>query len=349
MSSRLYPLAPAIDALPRVGPPFDGILLTVFIALLLAAAVRPQARAVAIAALALAAALALMDQTRWQPWFYTYAVMFTACLVLRAEGALNGSRAIVALTYLWSGLQKLNANFVRQTWPDITASLQGPLPWLHARPTLALIVPAIEILTGLGLLTRRFRRPAVALAVLTHMVILTVLIGSGENTVVWPWNAAMSVMVVILFWGDHETRARDLLLPRPLFQRALVALFGILPALSFAGLWDAYLSAALYSGNTYQAVIYLNPSTVHVLPADIRPAIWQESPPFFLDINRWSYQELNVPAYPNPRVYRVVAERVCQWTDDAEGVKLRILAPPNPFTGARASELYDCLHLAEIH
>jgi hypothetical protein len=239
---------------------------------------------------------------------------------------------------------------VRQTWPDIAASLHSVVPWLGSGPpsTLALLVPAIEILTGLGLLTRRFRAPAVALAVLTHAAILTLLIRSGENKVVWPWNAAMVVIVVILFWRNRETRARDLLLPRPPFQRVVVTLFGILRVLSFAGFWDAYLSAALYSGNTYQAVMYMDPSTVYVLPPEIRPAIWQQSRPFFLDINRWAYQELNVPAYPEPRVYRVVAERVCQWTDDAEGVKLRILAPPNPFTGARTSELYDCQHLSEI-
>lgn len=348
-SSRLYPLAPVSDALPRLKPPFDAAFLVLFAGLLLAAAIRPRARWAPIA-LAPAAVLALMDQTRWQPWFYEYAVMFTASVALRAELALDAARTIVALTYLWSGLQKLNITFVRQTWPDIAASLHGVMPWLQSGPpsTLALLVPAIEILTGLGLLTRRFRAPAVALAVLTHAVILTLLIRSGENRVVWPWNTAMVVIVVILFWRNRETRARDLVLPRPLSQRVVVTLFGILPVLSFAGFWDAYLSAALYSGNTYQAVIYMDPSTVYVLPPEIRPAIWQQSRPFFLDINRWAYQELNVPAYPEPRVYRVVAERVCQWTDDAEGVKLRILAPPNPFTGARASELYDCQHLREI-
>ena len=121
-----------------------------------------------------------------------------------------------------------------------------------------------------------------------------------------------------------------------------------MPAVSFERVWDSYLSMALYSGNTYQAVVYMQPATVYALPAEIRPAIWQQTTPFFLDINRWAYQELNVPAYPEPRVYQAVAERVCQWGDNAEGLKLLVLAPPNPLTGVRAQTVFDCRHLREI-
>jgi hypothetical protein len=347
-ASRLFPLAPVSDALPRLDPPLDLVIFALFIALLLVSAIRPSARIPAIAALALAVALALQDQMRWQPWFYLYVAMFAASVSLPAAGALDTCRTILASTYVWSGLQKLNATFVRQTWPDVVASLHGVLPRAMARPPagMALVIPAIEILAGLGLLTRRFRTPAVALAIITHAAILTTLVGSRENTVVWPWNAAMIVLVVILFWRNTVTRARDLILPPALFQRGTIVLFGLMPALSFAGRWDAYLSFALYSGNTYQAVIYMNPPTLYDLPPEVRPAIWQQTQPFFLDINRWAYQELNVPAYPEPRIYRLVTERVCQWSGDADGVKLRVLGPPNILTGARASELYDCQHLA---
>lgn len=350
MASRLFPLAPVSDTLPRIDPPLDVAVFATLVGLLAAVAIRPRARAPAIAALALAVVLGLLDQTRWQPWSFLDAAMLAACVSLPDEGALDACRAILALTYVWSGLQKVNATFVHQTWPDVVASLHAVLPAALARPPAALVltIPAIELLAGLGLMTRRFRAPAVALAIITHAAILATLILSRENTVVWPWNAEMIVLVIMLFWRDSATSARDLVLPRPLFQRAIVVVFGILPALSFAGLWDAYLSFALYSGNTYQAVMYMSPATVYALPPEIRPAIWQQTPPFFLDINRWAYQELNVPAYPEPRVYRVVADRVCQWGNDADGLKLRILAPPNPLTGARASEVYDCSHLGAI-
>src|SRR5262249_6059748 len=162
----------------------------VLMGLLAAVAIRPRSRAPAIAALALAAVLALLDQTRWQPWAYQYAAMLTACVWLPDERALDACRTILALTYVWSGLQKVNATFVDQTWPDVAASLHGVLPGALARLPAALVlaIPAIEVLAGLGLLTRRFRAPAVALAIITHAAILGTLVWSRENTVVWPWN-----------------------------------------------------------------------------------------------------------------------------------------------------------------
>ncbi|PYX92637.1 MAG: hypothetical protein DMG67_06265, partial [Acidobacteria bacterium] len=103
-----------------------------------------------------------------------------------------------------------------------------------------------------------------------------------------------------------------------------------------------------YSGNTDQAVIYVSPSVIDHLPAAIRPHIWQSSQPFFLDINRWVYGELNVPVYPEPRIYRRVAEQICTLAGNSSDIRLRILKKPNPFSGLRKSEYYDCDHLDAI-
>jgi hypothetical protein len=155
----------------------------------------------------------------------------------------------------------------------------------------------------------RYRQAAVVAAVATHACILVLLVVARENTVVWPWNIAMACFVVILFWRDRDTTARDVLVPRGAFHGLVLILFGALPALSFIDRWDSYLSSALYAGNTDQAVIYVSPEVIARLPAAIRPHIWQRSSPMFLDINRWSYEELNVPAYPEPRVYRRITSR----------------------------------------
>jgi len=169
-----------------------------------------------------------------------------------------------------------------------------------------LIVPLLEICTGLGLLTRKFRNASVILAVATHAVILTLLISAGENTVVWPWNIAMCFMVLILFWQNRETTAKQILVPKRVLQALVLILFGVLPVLSLFGLWDSYLSSALYSGNNYRAVIYVNRPAIDRLPVVLYPHIWQRTEPWFLDMNRWAYDELNVPIYPEPRVFRTV-------------------------------------------
>src|SRR5207253_2443158 len=125
---------------------------------------------------------------------------------------------------------------------------------------------------------------------------------------------------------------------------ALVTVAAVLPVLSFVGCWDSYLSGALYSGNTEQAIVIVTPDVVPRLPALIARNTWRESAPRFIDLNRWSYDELNVPAYPADRVFREVASEVCRHYVD-EGA-LRILGRPDTLSGARASTTVPCAELA---
>jgi hypothetical protein len=363
VTSRSFPLTPVTSLLPPIPAPWDELWLFVLLGLLLAITVVAQPRRLILVFLALAGSLSLWDQTRWQPWFYQYLFMLAALgfiawkpksgprPALPERGSrpeLDACRLIVVSTYFWSGLQKLNATFIKETWPDIAG------PWLRHLPEavrrlpapFVLIIPVAEIAIGVGLVARRSRNSAVALAVATHIFVLALLVRSGENTVVWPWNLAVGVFVVVLFWRDQTTGPRTIFALKNGLHALILLLFTILPALSLFDLWDSYLSSALYSGNTDQAVIYVSPEDIQRLPAPTRPHIWQSSQPFFLDINRWSYAELNVPVYPEPRVYRRVAEQVCGYAGNSSDMRLRIKEKPNPLTGARKSEYYDCEHLS---
>lgn len=356
ISSRLFPLSPASDSLPLISFPLDYSCLFLLLGLLLGMAVNAQPRKFTLVSLILAGLLGLWDQLRWQPWVYQYLFMLAAigfCAwrpgAKNRLAALNTCRLIVVMTYFWSGVQKLNANFVRETWPAIAGPWLQRLPILKNTPLwLILIIPLIEILTGLALLARKFRTAAVMLAVATHIGILTLLVYSGENLVVWPWNGAMIVFVVALFWNETDIGPREILFRKSFLHACVLLLFGVMPAFSFFSLWDSYLSSALYSGNTDQAVVIVSPAVINRLPAEIRPHIWQNTKPFFLDINRWAYGELNVPMYPEPRLYRRVAEQVCRYADDSPDIKLLIKQKPNPFTGSRKSQYYDCAHLDEL-
>jgi hypothetical protein len=351
LSSRLFPLAPVSNYLPEIPYPFDYISFLALLALLAVISFLPRSRTIILIFVCLAALLSLWDQTRWQPWFYQYLFMLAAFGLLAWKkndtgsnrAALDACKLIVASIYLWSGVQKLNVTFIRETWPDIAAFL--PSSWQavvsHLPSYLILVIPLVEIVTGLGLLTRRFRNGVVLVAIATHMAILLLLVASGENVVVWPWNVAMMLFVWILFWQDKETTARRILIGKKAFQVLVLILFGVLPSLSFFGLWDSYLSSALYSGNTYQTAVYLGPAVLARLPAAIHPHVWQKSEPFFLDINRWAYAELRVPVYPEPRVFRQVAKRICQYAE-GEKLSLWIKQKPHPFTGSFESEYYDC-------
>src|SRR5213075_854179 len=165
---------------------------------------------------------------------------------------------------------------------------------------------------------------------------------SHENSVVWPWNIVMALLVLVMFTGRQQTAARLSAVRSPLssVHWALVAVAAALPALSFVGLWDPYLSGALYSGNTEQAVVIVAPDVVAHLPQVIARNTWQDSPPRFIDLNRWSYDELNVPAYPAERVFKEIATDVCRQYVDSGA--LRILGRPDAINGRRTSVTIPC-------
>jgi hypothetical protein len=348
-------LSPVSDVLPTIPYPLDYVWFAVLFGLLPAIGVVARPRKLILTFLALAVGLSLWDQTRWQPWFYQYLVMLAAlgsCAgatrgASNDRAALDSCRFVLVGTYVWSGLQKLNVNFVNETWPDVSGALALLLPYAMttAPRWSALLVPLLEIGIGLGLLTHRYRSLSVVLAIAAHLVVLTLFISSGENTVIWPWNVAMIAFVGVLFWRKRETTARRIVMGKHPGQWLVLTLFGVLPAFSLVDLWDSYLSSALYSGNTTQAVIYVSSSVIDRLPAAIHPHIWQKTEPFFLDVNRWAYGELNVPVYPEPRVYRRITEQICGYAQDPADITLRIKERPNPLSGRRTSRYYDCWHL----
>lgn len=352
VSSRLFPLTPVSDYLPAIPYPFDYIWFLFLLLLLAAITLVARPRKLTFLFLAGVLLLSLWDQMRWQPWFFQYFFML-ATLALFAWGksgvannrvALDACRLIVATTYFWTGIQKLNVTFVRETWPEMASFL--PSFWLsvvnHVPPYLIMAIPLVEIVIGLGLFMPRFRNRAVLLATATHFAILTVLVLTGENIVVWPWNAAMLLSVWILFWQDKETTARRIVMGKKPYHALVLILFGLLPALSLADLWDSFLSSSIYSGSTYQSAVYLSPAVLARLPAEIHPHVWQKSEPFFLDINRWAYAELHVPVYPEPRIFRRVTKRICEYAPGVPAISLWVKGKPHPLTGLFGSEYYDC-------
>jgi uncharacterized membrane protein YphA (DoxX/SURF4 family) len=318
---RLYPAAPFATWMGGGAPWLDVILSLVMIGALLAGYWK-----VALGALSV---LVLRDQSRLQPWAWEYALL-TLALMLPGAGlhaGLKSCRAIVIALYLWSGIQKLNATFATRTWFEVTGGHLPAFAWFA--------IPLGEIGIGVALMFERTRRAAVIAAIALHTSIVLMLIASHENSVVWPWNIALAVLVLILFRGTVQGR----------MNWAVVGVAGVLPALSFFGCWDPYLSGALYSGNTAQAVVIVPSDVVPNLPVVIARNTWQESAPRFIDLNRWSYDELNVPAYPAERVFKEVASEVCRHYADSGS--LRILGRPNPLSGARDTTTIPCEALAD--
>jgi hypothetical protein len=355
LATRVYPRAPVLDGWPLLPTPLDLVVLGALLAALGGVALAPRPRGWAAAATVLAVILAADDQSRWQPWFYQYVAMLAALALARETGdTLAAWRAVLVGLYLWSGVQKLNAAFMTHLFPWLVEPLAGVLPLALGRVLLGgwMLVPAMEIAVAVGLLVPRLRRVAVAAAIAIHLVILGLLgpLGHGTNAVVWPWNLAMAALVALLFWNGGPVAARHVLVPRRLcVHAAALLLFVVLPALSFSGRWDAYLSGALYSGNIKAAALSVTDAVAARLPDPARRhVVRNRMGANVLDVWEWSMDELAVPAYPEDRVFRAVARDVCRLAADPADVVLVVFGRPGALTGDREVTRCDCAAIRRL-
>ena len=302
---------------------------------------------------AVALIYALFDQSRWQPWFYQYLFMLLAIGLFpanrRDDARLHTCRLIVVSIYFWSGIQKINPGFIHETFGWMLDPMMRFLP-VSVR-NLAFAPPVTESAIGIGLLIRKFRNMAVVMAVAMHVFILASIgpLGHNSNLVVWPWNLAMCSLVILLFWQTPEAGIRDVLWGRKLgFHRPVLLLFGILPALSLVDLWDSYLSFALYSGNQRMATIYMADSVADKMPGELQELIEvNDSKVDTLDVEEWSYSELNVPPYAEMRIYKNVGKRVCALAGNSPRMVMSVEGKRRWFR-RRRMVLFTCASLAGV-
>jgi len=294
----------------------------------------------------------LADQTRWQPWVFQYSFL----LAVVGPGAapvddlrtLNLARLVIVFTYVFSGLQKINLNFMEHEFSWIITPMTSLFPAMTTPlDALGFLVPFVQVVFGIGLLTRRFRRASLAAAVGMHVFILAMFgpLGLNWNDIVWPWTAAMAVFDVLLFSSSDDFTWRDVVWDvRDLRHGAAVALFVVMPALSFFNLWDSYLSSALYSGNLTEAQIYLSDLGAASTPGDIRPYLVHTSENTnVLNLQRWAIEDLNVTPYAETRVFKNIARNVCDHLRDRNQlvlvVKEQRMFFSRPEAGFRCSQL----------
>lgn len=341
VSTRSYPLTPVVPGLPAIPYPLDYGLVGIVLVLLCAVPFVPRRRPVLIAIVVGVAVLWIGDQSRWQMWCYQYLVMLIALAAhsWRPQdeagrlAALNTCRIVVAGVYLWSGLQKVNFSFMLYGFPALIEPLTSVLPvgLASAVHWTGLVVPFAEAALGVGLLLPRLRRLAAAALLGMHAFLLLLLgpLVSNYNPVVWPWNAAMMGFLVVLFLGLGSAEEQHVMSRRHGRLHVVVAiLFWVMPALSLVGLWDSYLSAALYSSNVKIARIYMSDGVRRALPAEVQAYV-ERAPDgrYVLRPSTWSTGEMRAVAYPEYRIFRNIARTVCRHAAAPSDVILEIDGP----------------------
>lgn len=356
ITTRLFPLTPVFTWLPALPFPFDYYTYYALIALLVVIMILPVYRALILCFAFLFIIAALMDQARWHFWAYQFFFMLLAYGVYsRARSdnddtLLNTSRLIIVSVYFWAGIQKMNQAFMQELFPWLMEPITKLLPdFLKSSiDFFGLFAPFVEVGIAVGLLSchSTYRRLAVATALLLHTFILFVLgpFGHNFNSVVWPWNMAMMLMVLILFYPQSFPSWRQIMWNgRSLFHAGILLLFGFMPALSFINLWDSYLSAALYSENTNSASLFISGAVAQRLPAGMQMYVQPDSLSGnrkVLDMWRWSMNELNVPPYPEKRIFKNVSRVICQYATRPDDVMLVIYGRRTPFNRERQTTLF---------
>lgn len=301
---------------------------------------RPRWFIVAIPTLSLA--LVLFDINRLQPWIYQYTLMFLALTIVNwgdssgeeSRSAIGICGVVLAFLYIWSGIQKLNPVFATGVFPWLLEPISKALD-LKPIESAAYVFPILECLTGVLLLVSKTRTLALIGLTVMHLCLLYLLgpFGHNYNAIVWPWNIAMIAMAWIVFYRNNDA----VILPslRPHLGRGIAILVAFMPALNFFGKWDAYLSASLYSGRNVDAWFILDERAANELEGKLSQAerrrLREAFDGFSLDATKWSLSELNVPLYPERRVFEALATRLRRYGTSEGTVTLYVTKEKNLF------------------
>ncbi len=95
----------------------------------------------------------------------------------------------------------------------------------------------------------------------------------------------------------------------------IVILAWISPALNFVECWDNYLSFSFYSAKVNSYYIAIEENELVKIDKRLNKFFVQIkglSGGQIIDLNKWSMSELNVPFYPETRVFKKICNSFCE-------------------------------------
>jgi len=317
LKDRLLPLAPVNSFTDWPSLMQDG-LFAFSLLLLLVLLIKPQQQSFLILLFISEVFSCLGDQMRWQPWEYQYLFTILLCILFRANTKmlLTGLSLIIAGTYFYSGIGKLNEGYLVLTWDRLILekALKINLAWrqnwwvYHS----GYITALLEVLMAIGLFFKPTQKIAAWGTIGMHLFVLYVIgpWGVDYNSVIWPWNIVMILLLILIFVRPKE-KAVDLRLGFTGWNLPVAVAWLIMPALNYLGWWDNYLSCRLYSGHLpHMALCVRNPSSQPSLtPYYSKYDSYQVcNGDAMVNLQVWSLKELGVPPYPEMRVYKKIAD-----------------------------------------
>lgn len=272
-------------------------------------------------------ALILLDQHRLQPWAYQFVILAT---VIATSSKLNAVRRIQIITvsiYIFSGISKLDYQFVHTVGDQMLSTLIGTFGattenWpTQIKHFTVLCLPMTEILLGIGLLISKTRNCAAAGAVTMHAVLLLLLFQDVSGLGVLIWNLFFIFQIIWIFYRQPNQKTKPVKNPMVDSFGYLITLgVVIFPLLGFCDHWPAW---QVYAPRCSRAKL--------------------ESPlednELWNNFGQWSNQTLAVPVYPQARFEFAVAVAVQQKFNESRGLPIEVSQASNRWNGTRVSKL----------
>ena len=253
-----------------------------------------------------------LDQNRWQPWEYQYLFTLFVFIVYKnkTEYIIPSITCILIAIYFYSAVNKFNSGFLSSVWSDMILhhylKLNKASVEHHTLYYAGYALPLIELICSIALLFRSTKKLAACFLIAMHLFNLALLgpFGLHYNKIVWPWN----VLMIILLWMIFIQRNTKTEFAWKKISLVVAICWIILPALHVAGWWDSYLSSDLYSGNTASMIICVdsidNQPEARFFSKHNSLSVCKNGQQ--LSIQNWAMSEMNVPVYPEERVYQYI-------------------------------------------
>lgn len=297
---RTFPELPVFEFLGTIpSGASDGLALLSFL-LMLMALYNPK-RIFFILIFGLEMILMSLDQMRWQPTLFQFLVTVLISL-LRSKDFKFYFFFLLSVTYIFSGLHKLNLGFINFTWGKFFLidflGISPEIAFHRGVKAMGLTIPMIEILAGL-LLWTRYKKLGWSLIIVMHILLLLVLgpLGSHINSIIWPWNILMIAFAILFL--RQKTTPFSFNYFKSFTGAVLITILVVLPILSFVGRYSPYLSFSLYSGKS--DYLYVHSSCLEVEKAKFKSIEFQEIT--YRNVFDWSMTELNIPMVPHIPVF----------------------------------------------
>jgi hypothetical protein len=309
ITERVYPVIPPIDILKNVPDFLHQFLFGFSILALLAVLCFKIKRWLLIVLFVSEIISCSLDTVRWQPWEYMYLcfLLMTIINFYKPKNILGLSHLFLVSIYLFSGLHKLNRDFLSSVWLNMFLvdflGLSMGFILKYKLFFIGLLIPVTEVVLAILLLVLKSKRKISYFLIVMHLSVLILIgpLGLKYNSVIWPWNLAMISILIIIYVKPIEF-SRNSIVPNLYW----LVLWFVMPVFSLFGRWYQYFSFNLYSGKGDQVYICVSENEQELAPyfESQKTSLCKEQA--CIDLQNWALEEIKSVPIPEAEINRKI-------------------------------------------